>query len=548
MLFKRLASAALATAVGMGATGAAIAEDVTVSAEQLNALIERLDQAEQKIQELETQKAAGISDAAIQAPQYTDPGTPSFLDPESVNTYNSDLMRRLEQLENKWIELEQAKPAFRNTSMTSLVDPEDDEFKALSDEVHEMHDLLNDGFISDGTSRSTMTISGRIHGDVWTFPDVDRDVNRLDRDGNPQDRLIWRRVRFGVKGKIKDNMHYKIEMEFADPNDTQYRDLYIGFDDLPWLQTVRVGNQKRPLGLDHINSSRYNVFLERPFVVEAFNQDARRLGIVSYGVTADQSWNWRYGFYNPELTQGDEGYTGDHWQGQIAGRLANTAWYDECTDGRSYIHWAIAGSSVWPDGNGGVSSNNEARFDTRPEARTRDDWLDTGRIANTQSYQQMGLETAMNFGPVQLVGEWESTWLNRDGGSPDARIWGAYGYVSYFLTGEHMPWDRKTGQLGRPKPFQNFFLVNTCDGCTDGGWGAWQIAARWSYADFNDADVNGGEAEALTIGVNWYWNPNSRLQFNYITGEITDGSNSRSGAGLVNGDYEVLGARFMVDF
>ena len=278
---------------------------------------------------------------------------------------------------------------------------------------------------------------------------------------------------------------------------------------------------------------------------------------MSYGVTPDQAWNWRYGFYNPELTQDDEGYTGDHWQGQIAGRLANTAWWDECTDGRSYIHWAVAGSAVWPDGNAGRSSDNEARFDTRPEARTRDDWLDTGEIANTESYQQLGLETAMNFGPVQLVAEVEQTWLSRGNGDPDTYLWGGYGYISYFLTGEHMPWDRNTGQLARPKPFQNFFLVATCDGCTESGWGAWQIAARYSYADFNDEDIFGGEGSAFTLGLNWYWNPNSRLQFNYIHGEVTNAAGAAERRNASNqmralvprsGNYDILGARFMVDF
>lgn len=532
MLFKRLASAALATAVGIGAAGAAVAEDVTVSAEQLNALMERLEKAESKIQELESQKAAGISVPAAQLPQYEEPGTPSFLAPESLHrnaslssAADADLMKRLESLESKWVELEESHSG--------------------------VLDQLKDGFVQDGTSGATMKVSGRIHGDAWGFPNIDNDVNRLDRDGNPQDRLIWRRVRFGVKGKIKENMEYKVEMEFADPNDTQYRDVYIGFNDLPFFHTLLIGNQKRPLGLDHINSSRYNVFLERPFVVEAFNQDARRLGIASYGVSADQAWNWRWGFYNPELTQGDEGYTGDHWQGQLSGRLANTAWYDECTGGRSYIHWAIAGSSAWPDGNGGVGGN-QARFDTRPEARTRDDWLDTGSIANTEHYQQLGLEGVVNLGPLQLVGEYESTWVNRGGGSEDVQLWGAYGYVSYFLTGEHIPWERKSGQLGRVKPFQNFFLVNTCDGCTESGWGAWQVAARYSYADFNDADVNGGIGSAFTLGVNWHWNPNARLQFNYIHGEITNSANrvvlNSMNTAPASGNYNVLGARFMVDF
>ncbi len=275
-------------------------------------------------------------------------------------------------------------------------------------------------------------------------------------------------------------------------------------------------------------------------MIESFTQDARRLGIASYGVSDDQAWNWRYGLYNMEKTQNDQGYRGDNYQLQFADRLANTAWYDDCTDGRSYFHWAVSGTVGDPDGNGGPGGNL-ARFDTRPEARTNNRWLDTGAIAGAQRLEQLGLESALNLGPLQLVGEIEQTWVDRASGSGgDLHLWGGYAYASYFLTGEHMPWDKKTGQLGRIKPFQNFFWVNTCDDCTETGWGAWQIAARYSYADLSDANIDGGVGESFTLGVNWYWNQNARLQFNYINGTI-----DRNGA---DADYDIIGTRFMVDF
>ena len=61
-----------------------------------------------------------------------------------------------------------------------------------------------------------------------------------------------------------------------------------------------------------------------------------------------------------------------------------------------------------------------------------------------------------------------------------------------LLTGEHMPWDRKSGTLARIKPFQNFWLVDRCNGGRSAGWGAWQLAARWSHADYTDEDIFGG--------------------------------------------------------
>ncbi len=54
-----------------------------------------------------------------------------------------------------------------------------------------------------------------------------------------------------------------------------------------------------------------------------------------------RTWNWRYGVYNQRLMQDEGNYTNDHLQPELAGRLANTIWYDEISDGRGYAHWAV---------------------------------------------------------------------------------------------------------------------------------------------------------------------------------------------------------------
>lgn len=411
------------------------------------------------------------------------------------------------------------------------------------------------GYARSGHSDSRMKVSGRIHADLWTFPADSPGVNGFESDDpnvSPQDRIGFRRVRFGVGGDLPYNMLYKIEMEFAGGEASEFRDVYVGWDELPFLQTLLIGNQKRPYGLDHINSSRYNVFLERPFVIEAFNQDARRFGIASYGISDDLAWNWRYGYYNQRLIQDEGNYTSDHWQGQFAARLANTLWWDEASDGRGYAHWAVSGT--WADTDQNATADNfadsgvsEARFRHRPEARTDSRWLDTGVIPNADDYTLLGVEGVVNVGPVQVVGEHLETWVDRTGG-PETRLHGSYAYVSYFLTGEHMPWERESGQLGRIKPFENFFLVDTCRGGCGHGLGAWQVAARWSYADFVDNDILGGIGESVTLGINWYWTPYARWQLNYIYGEIEQ-NDRNAAAGAPNfGNYQVLGTRFCVDF
>jgi phosphate-selective porin OprO/OprP len=340
-------------------------------------------------------------------------------------------------------------------------------------------------------------------------------------------------------------MLYKLEVDFNNADDPEYKDIYIGWKGFPHNQMLLLGNQKRPLGLDHLNSSRYNVFMERPLVVEAFNEDARRIGLAMYGYSHDERYNWRYGVYELENTSLDGRSIGDSMQMSGNARLASSPWYDERNEGRNYLHWAIAGMVAKPDGDASPAdtNSNEARFRTRTENRSDRRWLDTGRIANAAWYEIAAVESMLNVGRLQIVGEYQTNWTQRDVGD-DLFFHGGYVYVSYFLTGEHQPYDRQDGTIDRVVPLENFFLVDPACGRW-GGWGAWQIAARYSYLDVSDSDILGGVGRNLTFGLNWFWTPYSKVQFNYIYGDV---SQHEPVAGFASGNFHVIGVRFMVDF
>ena len=412
--------------------------------------------------------------------------------------------------------------------------------------------------------KSSWKMSGRIHLDNWSFLDTDPGTNFLetgDPTDDPEDRWDFRRIRLEFSGRVPNNMLFRSQIDFNNPNSPEIKDVYFGFDGLPHNQQFWIGNQKRPIGLDHLNSSRHNMFIERPLAVETFNEDARRTGACMHGVSDDQMFNWHYGVFLLENITGDGRYRGDFDEAGLYGRLAASPWYDEVSGGRGYFHCAVVGSVNQTDADGSVDNDdnaNEARFRTRPMARSNNRWWNTNRIQGADGYQQVGYEAMLNIGAFQVTSEYFGTFLQRDalGGfaDDDLTFHGGYIFMNYFWTGEHVPLNRVAGTIDRVKPFENFFVVDRCCGGTGRGWGAFSTGFRFDYLDLSDSDIRGGQGYACTLGTNWYWTAYSKLQTNLVWGEITNGGQGAPGVTNVplpagtDADFTILGMRYMLDF
>lgn len=411
--------------------------------------------------------------------------------------------------------------------------------------------------------KSSWKLSGRVHLDNWYFTESDPGIDYLE-NGNffqdPENRWDFRRIRIELQGNVPDNMLFRTQIDFNNPSTPEMKDVYIGWNGLPHNQTLLLGNQKRPIGMDHLNSSRHNVFIERPLAVETFNEDARRLGVCMYGYTDSEIINWRYGLFCLENISRDGRYRGDVMQGGIYGRLASSPWYDEISGGRGYYHCAVAGSVNKTDGDGSIDvdeNNNEARFRTRPLARSDSRWWNTNRILGAHTYEQLAFESVLNIGSLQITGEYFGNWVQRDaldGFSGDNLTFhGGYIFASYFLTGEYIPLNRTAGTIDRVRPLENFFLVDRCCGGRGKGWGALAVAARYDYLNLSDSDIRGGRGWATTLGMNWYWTAYSKVQMNYVIGNIQDGGQGQQNPNIpmvagFGGDFQILGFRYQIDY
>ena len=408
----------------------------------------------------------------------------------------------------------------------------------------------------ENNDEANIRFEGRLHFDIWDVgsaspgigafenPDpTDPDFLRI-----PSGDAIARRVWLTTVVDLTESTFFRAESNFTDARQPGLKDFFLGSVDLPGNQTLRIGHQKRPLGLEYINSSLHNVFLERALAVEAFNENVRRVGVGVLGHSDDESVTWRYGIFNETPLS----LVGDYDDGDIQPtynlRIATSPVYE--SDGRVYLHLGVAGMVGDPE--------DGTTFFTPPEASSVGTWLDTGAIAGAETFETLGLEAMLNLGALQLCGEYQFNWTQRDRFSPagdfqpDVRFHGGYAYVSYFLTGEHIPYERTLGRIGRPQPrrpvrfAERLGLGKSDDDTFAGhGWGAWQVAARVSTLDLTDGDIRGGRGVNTSLALNWYLTAFAKLQLNVVRSEIEDRGPI---AGFSQGSATLTGLRFALEF
>jgi phosphate-selective porin OprO/OprP len=334
----------------------------------------------------------------------------------------------------------------------------------------------------------------------------------------------FRRVRLFTDGLIDDTIGYKLQLDFAG-QDTDFKDVYLQLANVPFLGKIRAGHFKESFSLEEQTSSKYISFMERALPVGAFSP-GRSTGIGVGNNALDKRLRWGVGaFYDV----GDDGDFFDDFDNyQITARLAGQPWY---RDANHLLHVGLGYSHLFrDDGEEGA----RLRFRTRPEAHITD-----MRLANTGRFfadgaDKLNPELAFVYGPFSVQGEY--FWTATDAQDvDDPTFTGWYVYGSWFITGEGRAYKQSSASFGRVKPENNF-------NPSAGGWGAWELTARYSTVDLNDEDIEGGEEYNITGGLNWHLNPNTRIMFNYVYADLEDR------ADVDDDDIGIFQARFQVDF
>ena len=338
----------------------------------------------------------------------------------------------------------------------------------------------------------------------------------------------FRRAYLSAKGKIGKKLGYKIEFEFAGSK-IGYRDVYISYD-AGKAGKFAVGSMAEATGLNMTTSSKYITFMERSML------------------TSFQDFRWGSGFHYANYKIADD-FT-------LQASLTNNgnhhgAFQDKVMEnGMNFV--ARATYAVINNKENHSLVHLGVNYDKR-QAKTSKLRLENhmghkyklGFDADKRS--DLGFEVATNFGPLSIQGEYKMNTNDVDKdvyGQDTYKVNTYYAFVSYFLTGEHRPY--KHGTFGRVKPKHDV---------DNGGFGALELAARFSavdnsdiYKDYASADSilepkgierNIYKTSNLTFGLNWYLNSHARVMYNTVLTDFSGDNGEKQLAHMI---------RFAVDF
>jgi phosphate-selective porin OprO/OprP len=363
-----------------------------------------------------------------------------------------------------------------------------------------------------------LKFGGRIMVDHAFFSqnnDLDATLGKLETKNGTE----FRRARLFTSGTIYKNVDFKLQIDFAGGK-AELKDAYMGIKKIPVFGHIRVGHVKEPFRFDALTSSKYITFMERALPID-FMQE-RDNGIIAFNDFFDKKLSLQAGYFRNQSNNSSDLAANNGFA--FTARATTLAFNNK--EKNQLLHLGIGYSHRNPD-------TNEFRITSKPEAHLSSvKYISTGTISNVKSINLINFETVFIAGPFSFQGEYLTAKVNKQNTllANNYNFSSYYGQISYFLTGEHKKYKSSYAGLDRVHPIKNY-------GGEKNGSGAWEVALRFSNSDLNDTTILGGEQSDVTLGLNWYLNPSTRVMFNNVWANIKD-----------TGNANVFQVRFQIDF
>lgn len=372
---------------------------------------------------------------------------------------------------------------------------------------------------SSADGNYTLSPTGRLHFDMGDYVSYSK-AGKSTTPNDLQSGVKARRARLGVQGIIDKDFGYAFIADFGGSttdNSSTIENAYITYNGLP-VHFI-VGYQDTPYTIGEATSSNDIMLMERSsaqVIATEFGAGDNRSAVGAWWYN-DRAWAGVFGTGNTSGNATNGGASGKGVASQLGmtGRLTYNV--VQTPDATLHVGADVAALVKPPvtaaDSFRGISLSDspELRIDNQTTL------LNTGTIGSAANPvtggNVFGPELAGNIGPLYAQAEYFHYTVERQGLS-DANFDGGYVETSYTLTGEPRRYKPSSGAYSGITPAHPFSPGS-------GGWGAWEVAARYSIVDLNDGlgtstGIAGGKQQVYAFGLNWYPSTNLRFMLNYI--------------------------------
>ena len=368
--------------------------------------------------------------------------------------------------------------------------------------------------------KSSFSIGGRVSTDIVFLPEMYKE-GKLSKYQDSQTKNEIRKLYLAVEGQFADVWEYELQFDFAE-NAVDVKDAnltYAGFED----NDITIGWQKTRYGLESTTSSKYLTYMERG-LTDTFSPD-RGVGVL---------WTHKYSMGITQLSylipngneEGDTDFRADANTVLARGTIAPI--YDKKSG--QVLHFGL---------NGGYYKYNDKtaalKFSSRPESHLAEK-LVAVKFDSPDRDLRYALETAYASHGFLFTGEYAAAMVEAGNGE-DYTFDAWYLSASYMITGESHKYKKSSGY---------FKEVTPDNPVSEGGFGAWEISARYSALNLTDNDVYGGDLKDITLGLNWYLESNLKFVLNYVRFDADNYENSS--AYVSSQDGSIVQARLQFYF
>lgn len=259
------------------------------------------------------------------------------------------------------------------------------------------------------------------------------------------DGFTIRRLRFAMKTILYKHWTGEVDLNFAG-GQLDVKDAFIGYRSDVHKYYFKAGYFKEPVSMETTTTSRYQTFIEEPFMTEF--APARQLGInfskwdnnylVIGGIHFNDVENLEVTTYSQDLNKAsgtDEGYS-----------LTGKAVFRPINKDKKVVHVGVSASYRTPKTS--WEFPNTYRVSLRDMTNiSRKKFLDSDDIPNVESNILLGGELAASFKNIKFASEYLSTKVNRKEGFENYQASGLFASVSYLIFGGNYNYNVEEGEF-----------------------------------------------------------------------------------------------------